>query len=202
MRVTNLFLKRRHDGAMESVASIDHDSHGIRGNVACAPFRQVLIASRSVTSECGLRAGDLRENIVVDFDRLYDLPSGTVVKIGTAMIRLTFHCEPCKKILKLVEFNRIEHKRGVLGCFLNSGTISIGDKFLVTDECLEPIPYAVHERIRWFLKKQDVPAAATDLMHKLGLPSSAAKLMSRILQKRSVEPRAPEPVPQLMSRLD
>jgi len=73
-------------------------------------------------------------------------------------------------ILKLVEFDRIEHKRGVLGCFLNSGSISVGDEFVVTDICLEPIPYAVHERIRWFLKHQNVPAAATDMMHKIGLP--------------------------------
>lgn len=38
----------------------------------------MLIASRSVTAQCGLSAGDLRENVVVDFDSLYELPSGTV----------------------------------------------------------------------------------------------------------------------------
>jgi len=194
MQVTNLFVKRDHGGAMDSVATIGHGTHGIRGNVACAPFRQVLIASRPVMTECGLRPGDLRENIVVDFDRLYDLPSGTVVRIGEAMIRLTFHCEPCKTILKLVEFDRIEHKRGVLGCFLNSGSISIGDEFVVTDICLEPIPYAVHERIRWFLKRQDVPAAATDVMHKIGLPSSAARLISRILHRQRSEPHPAAPL--------
>src|SRR6478609_11447268 len=63
MRVTNLFVKRHHGGAMDSVVTIGHGTHGIRGNVACAPFRQVLIASRSVMAECGLRPGDLRENI-------------------------------------------------------------------------------------------------------------------------------------------
>jgi len=179
---------------MESVTTMDHATDGIRTNVACAPFRQVLIASRSVTAECGLRPGDLRENVVVDFDRLYDLPSGTVVRIGEAMIRLTFHCEPCKTILKLVEFDRIEHKRGVLGCFLDSGSISIGDEFAVTDICLEPIPYAVHERIRWFLKHHDVPGAAADVMHKIGLPSSAAKLMSRILHRQRPEPHTAAPL--------
>jgi hypothetical protein len=56
--------------------------------VSCAPFRQALIASRSVTAELGLRAGDLRENIIVDCDHLYDLPSGTVVQIGRALLRL------------------------------------------------------------------------------------------------------------------
>lgn len=55
--------------------------------------------------------GDLRENIMVDCDDLYDLPSGTVVKIGQALLRLTFHCEPCRKILKLIDFDRIEQRR-------------------------------------------------------------------------------------------
>jgi len=128
MQVTNLFVKRHHGSVMDSVVTISHGTDGIRDNVACAPFRQVLIASQSVMAECDLRPGDLRENIVVDFDR-------------------------------------IEHKRGVLGCFLNSGSISIGDEFGVTDICLEPIPYAVHERIRWFLKHQNMPGAATDVMH-------------------------------------
>jgi len=194
MQVTNLFVKRHHGSVMDSVVTISHGTDGIRDNVACAPFRQVLIASQSVMAECDLRPGDLRENIVVDFDRLYDLASGTVVKIGTAMIRLTFHCEPCKTILKLVDFDRIEHKRGVLGCFLNSGSISIGDEFGVTDICLEPIPYAVHERIRWFLKHQNMPGAATDVMHKIGLPASAAKLMSRIMLRRRFEPRVAAPL--------
>jgi MOSC domain-containing protein YiiM len=187
MRVTNLFVKRQHGAALESVATMGHDQNGIRDSAACAPFRQALIAAQSVTADCGLDPGDLRENIVVDFDQLYDLPSGTVVRIGEAMIRLTFHCEPCKKILKLVEFDRIVHRRGVFGCFLNSGTISLGDEFIVTDLRYEPIPYAVNERIRWFLKHQDVPAAVTDLIHKIGLPSTCTKLLSRFLQKRSLE---------------
>ena len=146
MQVTNLFVKRHHGGAMDFVATLGHGTHGIRGNVACAPLRQVLIASRSVMTECGLHPGDLRENIVVDFDRLYDLPSGTVVRIGEAMIRLTFHCEPCKTISEIgrVRSDRAQARRTRRR---NSGSILIGHEFAVTDICLEPIPYAVHERI-------------------------------------------------------
>ena len=131
MPVTNLFLKHSHGGALQSVGSLDYGPGGIRGNVACAPFRQVLIASQSVTAACGLQPGDLRENIVVDFDALYELRSGTVVQIGPALVRLTFHCEPCKKILSLVPFDRIVHKRGVLGSFLNAGT-STGLAFVMS----------------------------------------------------------------------
>jgi MOSC domain-containing protein YiiM len=187
LQVTNLFVKGRHGGAMRPTTTIDHSLEGIRGNVSCAPFRQVLITSQSVTAECGLRAGDLRENIVVNCNSLYDLPSGTVVRIGSARIRLTFHCEPCKTILKLIDFHRIEHKRGYLGSFLDGGMISLGDEFAITDVQMEPIPYGVHERIQWFMQNHGLSAAATDLVHKIGLPSTAAKLIAR-LQKQQIEP--------------
>jgi MOSC domain-containing protein YiiM len=181
MPVTNLFLKHSHGGALQSVDSFGYGTGGIRGNVACAPFRQVLIASQSVTAECGLLPGDLRENIVVDFDALYELASGTVVQIGQALIRLTFHCEPCKKLL--VPFDSIVHKRGVLGSFLNDGTISVGDRFSVTAQKFEEIPYAVSDRIRWFLKTRDPSAAAIDLVHSIGLPASSAKALPGLLRK-------------------
>jgi MOSC domain-containing protein YiiM len=183
MPVTNLFLKDSHGGALRFVGSIDYGSGGIRGNVACSPFRQVLITSQAVTAECVLRPGDLRENIVVDFDALYELPSGTVVQIGHALIRLTFHCEPCKKILSLVPFDRIVHKRGVLGSFLNEGTISVGNRFSVTEQKLEEIPYAVSDRIRWFLKTRGPSAAAIDLVHGIGLPASSASAVPGLLRK-------------------
>ena len=137
-----------------------------------------------MTIECGLNAGDLRENIVVDADELYELPSGTVVAIGAARIRLTFHCEPCKALRKLIDPGQIVHKRGVLGCFLNSGTVSIGDSFSVTEQKCEAIPYKATDRIRWLLGNGDVSLAA-DLVHVLGLPSSYARAMPRILQKLS-----------------
>ena len=173
LQVTELFIKRRHDAPLQPAATIACSPRGIAGSVPCAPFRQALIASRSVTAELGLNPGDLRENIVVDCDDLYDPPSGTVVKIGQAMVRLTFHCEPCRKILKLIKFDRIVHRRGVFGLFLNDARIALGDEFAVTQQRFDEIPYAVNERIRWFLKKHGGRGAALDLVHELGLPASS-----------------------------
>src|SRR5262245_45007701 len=86
MLVTNLFVKRAHGENLEQVASFDFDENGIVSGVPCSPPRQVLITSQPVTVKCGLNAGDLRENIVVDADELYELPSGTVVATGSARI--------------------------------------------------------------------------------------------------------------------
>jgi hypothetical protein len=183
LTVTNLYIKRKHGAALEEVPTFAFDKDGISAGVGCAPFRQVLIASRPILVTCGLKPGNLRENVLLEDDGLYDLPSGTVVRIGQALIRLTFHCEPCKKILKLIEFDRIVHRRGVFGCFLNEGTMSLGDTLVVTEQKLEPIPYAVKERIRWFLSKGKAPVAARHLIHAIGLPSSYARAMPRLLEK-------------------
>jgi MOSC domain-containing protein YiiM len=183
LTVTNLYIKRKHGAALEGVTAFAFDKNGISAGVACAPFRQVLIASRPVLAACGLKPGDLRENVLLEDDGLYDLPSGTVVRLGQALIRLTFHCEPCKQILKLLAFDRILHRRGVFGCFLNAGTISLGDRLVVTDQRFEPIPYAINERIRWFLSKGNAPAAASQLIEAIGLPSSYARAMPRLLEK-------------------
>jgi MOSC domain-containing protein YiiM len=190
--VTNLFIKRAHGARLEPVADLDVSPQGIAGSVRCSPLRQVLITWRSVTEDCGLQAGDLRENIVVDCAELYDLPSGTVVRIGAALVRLTFHCEPCKKILHLIDFDSILHKRGYLGCFLNRGRIAIGDVVAPTEQRLEAIPYAVKDRVRWFLGKQNAGLAAIDLAHGLGLPASYARAIPRLLDKLALKPRLQE----------
>jgi MOSC domain-containing protein YiiM len=183
LTVTNLYIKRKHRAALEEVTTFAFDKDGIGAGVACAPFRQVLIASRPILDDCGLKPGDLRENVLLEDDGLYDLPSGTVVRLGQALIRLTFHCEPCKHILKLIAFDRIVHRRGVFGCFLNEGTLAVGDRLVVTEQKFEPIPYAVSERIRWFLSKGQAPAAAGQLIEAIGLPSSYARAMPRLLEK-------------------
>ena len=183
MRVTELFVRHQHDAPLQSTAAIACSPRGIAGGVPCAPFRQALIVSGAVTAELGLKPGDLRENIVVDCDDLYGLPSGTVVQIGQARLRLTFHCEPCKKILHLIELDRVLHRRGVFGTFINDARITVGDRFAVTEQRFEEIPYAINERLRWFLKKQGARGAALDLVHTLGLPASSGRTMPRLLGK-------------------
>jgi MOSC domain-containing protein YiiM len=186
MRVKKLFIKHEHGAQLTIAESMDFSPEGIAGNVACAPFRKVLLASESVTADCRLGDSDLRENVVVDYGGLYDLPSGTVVRIGQALIRLTFHCEPCRKILKLVDLKTILHRRGVFGAFLNAGRISVGDEFTVTTEKFEPIPYEIGERIRWFIRQHHGSGAIADLSHAIGLPASYRRAIPSLLRKALV----------------
>ena len=192
--VTNLFIKRAPGARLDAVGKLAFTTNGIAGGVRCSPLRQVLITSRAVSRQLGLRAGDLRENIVIDADGLYDLPSGTVLRIGEALVRLTFHCEPCRKILDRVAFDDVLHRRGFLGCFLNRGMIAVGDGVAVTGERREPIPYPVKDRVRWFFGTQNAALAAIDLAHAIGLPSASARALPRMAEKLKHDPEKWTPV--------
>lgn len=183
MRVTHLFIKPAHRKKMTSVCALAFTSNGIAGNVSCLPLRQVLISSLPISKQCGLKAGDLRENIVLNFPELYELPSGTILNLGEATIRLTFHCEPCNGILAKVSFKTILHKRGVLGYFLNSGTIRVSDKLSIAKRQEEPIPYDIKERIRWYLNKQSAPVSALKLVQELGFSNSYLRALPSLLRK-------------------
>jgi MOSC domain-containing protein YiiM len=171
MYVTNLYLKVGQAQDLQPVDTLCFTTVGIALNIRCVPVRQVLITSLPILHQCGLQPGDLRENIVVDFATLHDLPSGTILRIGDALIRLTFHCEPCKPVLKRVPLKDILHKRGVLGQFLNSGHMRIGDGLIITPSCAEAIPYEIKRRITWYMARQLKPVMASKLISILACTS-------------------------------
>jgi hypothetical protein len=107
----------------------------------------------------------------------------SAVKVGSALVRLTFHCEPCKGVLSKVSFREILHKRGVLGYFANSGKINVGDRFFVTNFSDEPIPYDVKERLKWYFRNRSHPIPATKLVYDLGLSKSYLRALPALLRK-------------------
>jgi len=173
--VTHLFIKRAHGERLDVVSRFAFTPNGISGGVRCPPLRQVLITSRAVTRELGLAVGDLRENIAVDLDGLYDLPSGSVLRIGDALIRLTFPCEPDRRTRPPIASDAALDKRGFLGCFLNRGFIAVGDAVALTDQWHEPIPYATKDHIRRFLDRPDARSEAREAADALDLASARAR---------------------------
>jgi hypothetical protein len=55
MSVTRLFIENGHGLPMSDVGCVTFSGDGIGGNVACNPFRQVLLTSHSVTAARGLK---------------------------------------------------------------------------------------------------------------------------------------------------
>jgi hypothetical protein len=182
--VLHLFQKTAGSLRVERKARLRFSPAGLEGSKPYSPLRQVLITAASDLADLHYQPGELHENIVVDFPRLQDLASGSVLQIGEALVQLTFHCEPCSIIQKPGRsLKPLIHRRGVLGKFLNTGVIEIGNEVSTTARREEYIPYDTKERIEWFLQKQKRPISAANLLFEVGLPSGYVRALPAILQK-------------------
>ena len=95
--------------------------------------RQVLLIEAETLDKLGLRAGDVRENITTRGIALMELPIGTRLHIGEAMLELTVECEPCNLMDQLRSGLKetLKGQRGMLARVTQSGTLSVGDIILV-----------------------------------------------------------------------
>ena len=71
--------------------TISGDKSGLTGQVDCHQFRQILILNSATLRSFSIQPGELKENVLVDFDGLHELPSGTEVKIGTLRVLSLIH---------------------------------------------------------------------------------------------------------------
>ena len=180
----HLFVKNAHENPMRSVMAFGVGPNGIEGNVYCQPLRQVLIVPTQSLIEFSLKPRALRENIVGDGIDLHNLESGTIIQIGCVRIRLTFHCEPCRKVADKVNLKKITHKRGVLGNFLSNGIIKVGDTVAVGARGFNTIPYRIDDRIKWYLDKQDKPVPVAKLVFDIGLSISYCRAIPNLVRNR------------------
>lgn len=185
--ILNLLNKPGRYRPLVEVDRLMVSTKGIYGAVPSLPIRQVLIVPQSTLDQFRLSPGDLRENVVVDdtkMDPLHSLPSGTILKIGEVLVRLTVHCEPCGRLKGVVDLKEIEHKRGYLGAFLNCGQLNVGDSVVAMGVQYEAIPYDLKERLSWFLDGLSVPVEVTTLVHEIGLSLSYCRAIPNLLRGR------------------
>lgn len=122
--VQHLFIKRRRKDVMSPSSEIHLlKRQGVEGDIngeSTSP-RQVLLTSKKDLAQFSIPPGELRENITLDkIDSFAFKPGAKISFTGGAQIRLTFYCEPCKRVSHLVGFlNDIQQKRGILGVVLD-----------------------------------------------------------------------------------
>ncbi len=184
MIVEHLMLKRQPGLALEPRPELQLDPvAGIEGAQRAAPLRHVLLVEHESLRRLGLRPGDLRENVVLGGDGLYGLPSGTMLRVGTAELRLTFHCEPCARVTALASAKALLHQRGYLASVVTAGTIRIGDEARVMNSRQAQVPYAPRDRIAWYLQDRDAPIDAAELLWEVGLPRAYARALPALLRR-------------------
>ncbi len=103
---------------------LDGDAHAKAGS-----DRQVLLMDRETLEALGLQPGDLKENLTTAGFPLYDQPSGTLLRVGGALLRLTGLCTLCAKTEAIRPGLRQElaGRRGMLARVVEGGEIRVGD---------------------------------------------------------------------------
>lgn len=133
-KILGVFVKPNSGAPMSTPNKFTINLEAKRGivddaNSSVISPRQVLVTSQEISSQFGIKPGELRENITlsnVSVSRFK--PGSTLIINDNVRIRLTFYCEPCKRIGHLVNsLSELNMKRGVLGVVLTGGQVKKGD---------------------------------------------------------------------------
>jgi hypothetical protein len=189
MKVTHLFIKKQTNSEMNLVKSLTVTDLQIVGQKISQPLRSVLITTKSLLDYWKIKPGVFRENVVVDDVDISKLQSGDEIQIGEVVIRITFNCEPCGKVAFIANTEKLKRKRGVLGDFINDGSIHTGDEVKVLQKAkYEQIPEEYFKRIAWYLKEKVTgEIMAKDLLWNCGVAPGLIRALPRILIKHNIQ---------------
>jgi MOSC domain-containing protein YiiM len=126
-----LFLKIEHGHPMREVPALTAvTGRGLEGDVAFGRnSRQVLLVAQPTLEAFDLQPGQIRENITLAAGPIDDVPAGTRIRIGEAILEVTGDCAPCDQIEAIRPGLReaIRGWRGILARVENGGPIRVGD---------------------------------------------------------------------------
>ncbi|MEH2239878.1 MAG: MGMT family protein [Nostoc sp.] len=192
LSIMHLFTKVKPGSAMVELKTLNLKvGHGIKGDINADPIspRQVLIVRYEDILDLSIQPGELRENIMVtgiEFDNF--IPGSLLTFESGAAIRLTFHCEPCKRIAHLVELLKsIQGKRGILGVVIKSGKIQVGSNFQVQANKFPALSENPYERFLSFIIKIPIGKVVTykQIIKGMGVDNSYLRAIPTYLKKTS-----------------
>ncbi|MBN3941255.1 MGMT family protein [Nostoc sp. NMS9] len=192
LSIMHLFSKIKLGSAMVELKTLNLKvNHGIEGDINADPIspRQVLIVRYEDIFDLSIQPGELRENIVVqgiEIDKF--IPGSLLTFESGAAIRLTFHCEPCKRIAHLVEsLKSIQGKRGILGVVIKSGQIKVGSNFQVQTNKFPALSENPYKRFLNFIIKIPSGKVVTykQIIKAIGVDNSYLRAIPIYLKKTS-----------------
>ncbi|MFC5410827.1 MGMT family protein [Larkinella bovis] len=158
-QIKSLFLKEKHGQPMTKVGQMELiRGYGIQGDVNADNMspRQILIVRNEDLEHFNIPLGGLRENIVIDNIDTSVFKPGSLLQIGRAKIRLTFNCEPCKRISQYVKPSEIMGKRGILGVVVEGGIIRDDMTVSIYPHVFYPLSDLPFDRFKHFVSQ--IPA--------------------------------------------
>ncbi|MEH1871108.1 MAG: MGMT family protein [Nostoc sp.] len=191
--ITHLFTKLKPGSAMVELKTLNLKvGSGIQGDINADPIspRQVLIVRYEDILNFSIKPGELRENIVVTGIEFNNFIPGSLLTFESGVaIRLTFHCEPCKRIAHLVEsLKSIQGKRGILGVVIKSGKIQVGSTFQVQANKFPALSENPYQRFLNFIIKIPSGKVVTykQIIKGMGVDNSYLRAIPIYLKKTSV----------------
>lgn len=165
--------------------------YGIKGDINANPIspRQVLAIRYEDIVEFSIVPGELRENIVITGVEPEKFVPGALINFDSgAAIRLTFHCEPCKRIAHLVKSLKIiQAKRGILGVIIRSGVIHTGNNFQIEPNRFPGLSENVYERFLSLIAKVPRGKVVTykQIIQAIGVDNSYMRVIPTYIKKTS-----------------
>ncbi len=134
--VAGLQICPGHRQSMKAVPSVQAiENQGLEGDRHARPdsARQVLLIELETLEKLDLRAGDVKENITTRGIGLMQLPVGTRLHIGGAVLELTGQCHPCSRMdeIRAGLLAELGGRRGVLARVAQTGTMRVGDAITI-----------------------------------------------------------------------
>ncbi len=188
--IANLFLKSRLSSAVTARSGLSLKAgHGIKQDIHAHPLspRQLLVVHQADLVNLAIKPGELSENIVITGASLESFTPGSVIKFEDgAAIRLTFHCEPCKRVAHLVEsIASLMCKRGILGVVITDGLIKAGDKLEIEPNVFPALSDVPYERFLALVAKIPVGKVVTyqQIIVGIGVSTGYFRAIPKYLEK-------------------
>jgi MOSC domain-containing protein YiiM len=123
-----------HDVELD-LAGMDGDAHRAPGSI-----RHLLVHDREVNETLDLADGTIKENITVSGVGVNELPYGTRLVLGQAVLELTKECSPCSRMEEIRAGLRaqLQGRRGAYARVVTPGRVRVGDAVGIQQPELEP----------------------------------------------------------------
>lgn len=173
-RITHLFFKKAKGEPMSPSKTLQLlKGYGIENDINGSSIspRQVLITRKEDLDDLNIVYGGLRENIIVEGLSQSDFVPGGLLHIGdNVKIRLTFHCEPCKRIADVVpNMKDVINRRGILGVVIEGGIIGVKHKITCSPNMFTAFSEIPYQRFLNFIQYIPYGKVATYKMVTAGM---------------------------------
>jgi alkylated DNA nucleotide flippase Atl1 len=186
--VNALFIKEKHDFPMVSVPEMELvPAFGIVGDINANSLspRQILITRQEDLDMFNIPQGGLRENIILQGCTEDQFRPGNVLNIGDTSIRLTFNCEPCKRISSHVKPSDIIGRRGILGTIIKGGFIFENSSVSIEYSKYAPMSDLPFDRFKIFISQVPTGRIVTykEIVIGMGVASSYLRAIPTYIGK-------------------